>query len=87
MTGRADFICNWVGNQAWLDALEWSGKKGFNKEPLRPWYADEKAKKDKKQAGVYRSSGNLNFAVVDDSGHFVRLRCLHVCDLADPPLE
>jgi cathepsin A (carboxypeptidase C) len=29
--GDADFICNWLGNQAWTDALEGSGKKDFNR--------------------------------------------------------
>ncbi|KAI5476314.1 cathepsin A (carboxypeptidase C) [Pseudohyphozyma bogoriensis] len=66
--GKADFICNWLGNQAWTLDLEWSGQAGFNAEPLRPWYANATSKD---QAGVYRQYGNLAFAVVDDSGHFV----------------
>lgn len=29
--GDADFICNWLGNQAWTDGLEWSGQKSYAK--------------------------------------------------------
>ncbi|GJN72373.1 carboxypeptidase Y precursor [Purpureocillium lilacinum] len=28
--GDADFICNWLGNQAWTKALAWPGKDAFN---------------------------------------------------------
>jgi carboxypeptidase C (cathepsin A) len=59
-------------DEAWTLDLEWSGQAQFNEEPLRPWYASSDAVKAGKQAGVYRQSGNLAFAVVDDSGHFVR---------------
>ena len=27
--GDADFICNWLGNKAWTEALEWPGQKEF----------------------------------------------------------
>lgn len=64
-------ICNWYGNNAWLLELEWSGQTEFNAEPLRPWYASKKQIGEDKQAGVFRASGNLAFAVVDNAGHFV----------------
>ena len=25
--GDADFVCNWMGNQAWVEALDWKGKE------------------------------------------------------------
>jgi cathepsin A (carboxypeptidase C) len=28
--GDADYICNWLGNQAWTEKLEWPGQKDFN---------------------------------------------------------
>ncbi|GAA6062652.1 hypothetical protein JCM10212_003464 [Sporobolomyces blumeae] len=73
-SGRKDFICNWTGNEAWTTALEWTGSEFFRAEPLRPWYASKDlAAKDraKDKAGEYRQYGNLAFAVVEDSGHFV----------------
>lgn len=43
-------------------ALEWSGKAAFNAEPLRPFYGAETSKEE---AGFYRQSGNLAFAVYE----------------------
>jgi len=51
------------------------GSEYFEQEPLRPWYASKELAKEgnaTKQAGEYRQYGNLAFAIVDDSGHFVR---------------
>ena len=28
--GDADFICNWMGNLAWVNAMDWKGKEAFN---------------------------------------------------------
>ena len=33
--GDTDFICNWLGNQAWTEALEWHGKSAYNDEPTK----------------------------------------------------
>ena len=33
--GDADYICNWLGNKAWTDALEWHGKGEYGKVELR----------------------------------------------------
>ncbi|SCZ93185.1 BZ3500_MvSof-1268-A1-R1_Chr6-2g08515 [Microbotryum saponariae] len=63
---------NWTGNKWWTEALEWEGKEGFNAEELAPWYASQEAKEaGAKQAGEFRQYGNLAFAIVDASGHFV----------------
>ena len=35
--GDQDFICNWLGNQAWTLALEWSGKEAFNNAANTLW--------------------------------------------------
>jgi carboxypeptidase C (cathepsin A) len=29
--GEYDWICNWVGNRAWTEALEWSGGDAYRK--------------------------------------------------------
>ncbi|GAA5837284.1 hypothetical protein JCM3766R1_002184 [Sporobolomyces carnicolor] len=73
-SGKKDFICNWSGNEEWTLALEWTGSRFFRDEPLRPWYASEdlaRVGNATRQAGEYRTYGNLAFAIVDDSGHFV----------------
>ncbi|KAI9229838.1 MAG: Alpha/Beta hydrolase protein [Piptocephalis tieghemiana] len=38
--GDADFICNWYGNKAWAQELEWIGAKEFNQAKDMPWYAE-----------------------------------------------
>merc|ERR1712000_569123 len=33
--GDVDFICNWLGNEAWTNQLEWPGHKDFAKAELK----------------------------------------------------
>ena len=40
--GDQDYICNWLGNQAWTLALPWSGKDAFNAAPVAPGWQREK---------------------------------------------
>ena len=63
--GDADFICNWLGNQAWTEALEWPGKAGFNKEHLSPYMLKDK------EVGVTKSYGNFTFLRLYQAGHMV----------------
>ena len=28
--GDVDYICNWLGNKAWVLDLDWTGKEGMN---------------------------------------------------------
>jgi cathepsin A (carboxypeptidase C) len=53
--GDADFICNWLGNHAWTEALEWSGKDSYNKAKLSSFTLDDN------EVGKVKSSGNLTF--------------------------
>ncbi|KAF8417138.1 Alpha/Beta hydrolase protein [Tirmania nivea] len=63
--GDADFICNWLGNQAWTNALEWEGKAGFNGEQLTPYMLGDK------EVGQIKSSGNFTFLRLYQAGHMV----------------
>ncbi|KAJ7025527.1 serine carboxypeptidase [Mycena alexandri] len=63
--GTYDFVCNWVGNEAWTLALEWTGHAEFSSQPLREWTVDGK------RAGKTRSAKGLTFATVDAAGHMV----------------
>lgn len=67
-SGRRDFICNYVGNRAWSEALEWEGKEKFNKQPLSPWYLGHQ---NEIKGGEFKNHGNLTYAIVDQAGHFV----------------
>lgn len=63
--GDVDYICNWLGNQAWTRALEWSGKEAFNSSPERDWIVDGKP------AGSAQGKGPLTFLRVSEAGHMV----------------
>jgi cathepsin A (carboxypeptidase C) len=65
--GEADFICNYLGNHAWTEALEWPGKKAFNRVEL------EKLKLGGKgdEIGTVKASGNLTFMTIHEAGHMV----------------
>ncbi|KAK0711425.1 Alpha/Beta hydrolase protein [Lasiosphaeris hirsuta] len=65
--GDADFICNWLGNQAWTEALEWPGKKDFNKASVE----DITLAGTKKEYGKIKSSGNFTFLQIYAAGHMV----------------
>mgnify|MGYP002718915478 CR=1 FL=1 len=52
--GTFDFICNHIGNEMWLEALEWSGKQGYNDAQLVDWTVKGKV------AGFYKTWGNLS---------------------------
>jgi len=61
--GTYDWICNWLGNERWTLAMEWSGQKAFAAESLREW------KVDGKLAGLTRQHGNFTFATINGAGH------------------
>ncbi|KAJ7659263.1 serine carboxypeptidase [Mycena polygramma] len=63
--GTYDWVCNWVGNEAWTLALEWSGHEEFNSQPLREWTVDGE------RAGKARNARGFTFATVDAAGHMV----------------
>ncbi|KAK4661690.1 uncharacterized protein QC763_706790 [Podospora pseudopauciseta] len=65
--GDADYICNWLGNQAWTEALEWPGKKNFNKASIK----DLKLAGAEKEYGKVKASGNFTFMQVYQAGHMV----------------
>ncbi|CZT03601.1 Carboxypeptidase Y homolog A [Rhynchosporium agropyri] len=64
--GDADFICNWLGNQAWTNALEWPGQKDFNKAEIKDIKLDSGDK-----YGKIKHSGNFTFLQIFGAGHMV----------------
>lgn len=67
--GTYDYICNWVGNLKWAEALEWTGSKEFFGKELKEWTVNGK------RAGMTKSSGAFTFATVDGAGHMVSASC------------
>lgn len=71
--GDADSQCNWGGNKAWIDALEWNGRQGFidadehaflSHDPLVP-------SAPVVNAGTARSFENLALVRIFNAGHMV----------------
>ncbi|KAI0998552.1 Carboxypeptidase Y A [Podosphaera aphanis] len=66
--GDADFICNWLGNQAWTEALEWPGQESFQKSAVKDVELENGHK-----YGKIKSNGNFTFLQVFGAGHMVPL--------------
>lgn len=64
--GDCDFICNYMGNEAWTLQLDWAGGDGFRATPLVDW-----SPMDGPAAGLSRSYGGLTFLQVYEAGHMV----------------
>ncbi len=63
--GDQDFICNWLGNQAWTQALEWPHQAEFNSTQPVDWEVAGN------KAGTLQSSNGFSFLRVYDAGHMV----------------
>ena len=61
----SDWICNWVGNEAFTLAMEWSGQDAFTSTPLLDWHVDGHT------AGKVRTAGPLTFLTIYGAGHMV----------------
>eukprot|EP00440_Ansanella_granifera_P048320 gb/GFBE01052346.1/.p1 GENE.gb/GFBE01052346.1/~~gb/GFBE01052346.1/.p1 ORF type:complete len:485 (+),score=144.75 gb/GFBE01052346.1/:1-1455(+) len=71
--GDQDFICNWLGNEKWVLALEWSLKADFNAVAKKPFVVAGKEVGDKsgQEVGELRSFANFHFLRVYQAGHMV----------------
>ena len=67
--GDADFICNWLGNKAWSEALEWTGQKKFAAAEMKELHID--GEKSGRKIGEVKSSGNFTFMRLYEGGHMV----------------
>ncbi|KAF3921043.1 hypothetical protein AA313_de0202394 [Arthrobotrys entomopaga] len=61
--GDKDYICDWMGVKAWTEAMEWSGKAGFNKTPLKPFMVNGK------ELGQIKKFQGLTYARIYGGGH------------------
>ena len=63
--GQTDLICNHVGVDRSLRALDWAGKADFARAEARPWLRSGHV------AGFLKRARNLALLAVRDSGHMV----------------
>lgn len=73
--GDQDFICNWLGNEKWVQALDWTHKTEFNAAAKKPYIirGKEVGRMDGKEVGELQSFSNLHFLRVAQAGHMVPL--------------
>ncbi|ETL29533.1 hypothetical protein F441_17749 [Phytophthora nicotianae CJ01A1] len=71
--GDADAMCNWWGNKAWIDALEWKGSEGFNAAEEKSLLTQDLLNPNAAptDTGTARSFENLALVRVFNSGHMV----------------
>jgi cathepsin A (carboxypeptidase C) len=69
--GDADFICNWLGNKAWAEALEYPDHKKFAAAEMKDLRID--GSKDGRKIGEVKSHGNFTFMRIHAGGHMVPL--------------
>lgn len=65
-SGRNDFLCNWHGNQAWVDSLMWSRAGEWAAAPTSRWRAGAAS-----NAGTVKQVGPLALITVNNAGHMV----------------
>ena len=65
--GDQDFICNWIGNDAWIKAMPWPHQAAYNAATLRNVTLAETGE----PYGTLRSSNGLSFLQVFEAGHMV----------------
>ena len=65
--GDADYICNWLGNKAWTEALEWPGQKDYKNAKTKDLLLGGNGDK----IGDFKSSGNFTFMRLHAGGHMV----------------
>lgn len=62
--GKLDWICNYKGNYAMAEALEWSGKEGFNAAKLTEWSSGKDS-----EGGQTKTFGNFSYLDLNGAGH------------------
>lgn len=63
--GAYDWICNWAGNKAMTEDLQWHGQSEYRSRELREWFVPGSSE----AAGLTKSFGKLTFASVYAAGH------------------
>ena len=68
--GDADYVTNWMGNEAWTKELEWEGKSRFRRDSAKK----ELKSSTKTTVGDVRNSKLLTFVRLNNAGKFTYYR-------------
>ena len=66
--GDKDLVCDWLGNLAWVNKLDYSGHENFNATKFKPWFTTEGI-----QAGEVKNYKHFTYLRIYESGHMVPL--------------
>ncbi|KAF9036830.1 carboxypeptidase C [Panaeolus papilionaceus] len=70
--GNADMMCNYLGNERWLEILDSDFKDEFQKTKSTPWLVGEKVAGEFRSAGGRGdTAGNVTFVNIHAAGHMV----------------
>ncbi|KAF8265772.1 serine carboxypeptidase [Lactarius quietus] len=72
--GNADMMCNYIGNEAWVEKLENKFHKEFEDAPSIPWVLEHSGRvagEVRAAGGGGLGAGNVTFVNVHDAGHMV----------------
>ncbi|CDO73823.1 hypothetical protein BN946_scf185015.g152 [Trametes cinnabarina] len=70
--GDQDLICNYVGIESMIQAMQWNGETGLGKVQTQPWTVDGKP------AGTWVASRNLTYVKIFNASHMVGYDVPHV---------
>jgi carboxypeptidase C (cathepsin A) len=83
--GDADWICNWMGNQAAAGAVSYPRSSLFKSAAMKPYTVGGT------QTGMFKTQGNLSFLRVFGAGHEVpsdrKRECVFVYSITNPKIE
>ncbi|KAI5969129.1 hypothetical protein CANMA_001796 [Candida margitis] len=78
--GDKDYICNWLGNYAWVNKLDYKHGEAFANQPLKPWVpakaisginSSPALQSKRKPAGEVKNYKHFTFLRIYDAGHMV----------------
>ena len=64
-SGSDDLICNYIGTELWMSAINWYGQSNFDNSTVYPWYLDNTI------VGSYKNSSGLTYYLIYNAGHMV----------------
>ncbi len=67
--GDKDYMNNWIGAEAWTNALVWDHQKSFNKQKYQKWGVS--TGNTTTVYGEFKQQGNFTFLKVFDAGQMV----------------
>lgn len=72
--GNADMMCNYMGNERWLEQLDTKFYDEFSSAKAVPWFSGQTGKlvgEVRNAGGAGFTAGNITFVIIYEAGHMV----------------